>query len=82
MAEEVNTPVSVDATSTLEDTARSEAAVAEPAVAEATLADDGAVATAGVTEGMYLCLQVLIEVADAISNSFCHRSYYREAFCR
>lgn len=50
MAEEVNTPVSVDATSTLEDTARSEAAVAEPAVAEATLADDGAVATAGVTE--------------------------------
>ena len=51
MAEEANTPVSVDVTNTTEEATRSTDAVAEPAVAEAKPAEDGAVATEGVAEG-------------------------------
>ncbi|CBX95630.1 hypothetical protein IAQ61_004455 [Plenodomus lingam] len=50
MAEEVSAPVSADATKTLEETTRSEGAIAEPAVAEARPDEGGVVATSGVTE--------------------------------
>jgi hypothetical protein len=52
MADEVSPPVSADATNTTELPTRSTDAVAEPAVAEAKPAEDGAVvATSGVAEG-------------------------------
>lgn len=51
MAEEANPSVSVGATTSVEETTRPSDAIAEPAVAEAKPAEDGVVATAGVTEG-------------------------------
>lgn len=51
MAEEVKAHVPVDAANTTEEATRSADAVAQPAVAEAKPAENGAVATSGVAEG-------------------------------
>ena len=51
MADEVKAPVPVDAANTTEEATRSTDAVAQPAVAEAKPAENGAVATSGVAEG-------------------------------
>jgi hypothetical protein len=53
MAEEANPPVTTDTTNKVDESTRSIAAVAEPAVAEAKPAEDGVVATSGVAEGNY-----------------------------
>lgn len=51
MADEVNAPISVDATSTVDMPTRPADAIVEPAVAEAKPAEDGVVATESVAEG-------------------------------
>jgi hypothetical protein len=70
MADEVNPPVSADATNTAEETTRSMDAVAEPAVAEAKPAEDGVVATLGVAEGKCPLAIIWPLITNAFVNQF------------